>query len=1397
MAELSKQALKVDNNQSFPNNNNGAITPSILRAFNTNMIDSTVNQDVYNTDSSSWTNSINSISAQTASYAISASVAAVDAAQQSQINQLIAFTGSVSSVATGSLLVTASALSNVITFTKGDNSTFDVTVADTTNLTPLNDFTASQLSKDATLATYTGSVNNSLSNLNTFTQSANTQLTNLASSQSIDNTKWNTLGTQSGSWVTESESGSFLITASVNLNTITFTKGNNTTFAITVNTGSGGGGTADLTSLNAFTASQLTINTGYNTYTSSTNSRLTNIESTTASINSSITQLNASSASQQVSINNLNTTTASLLVETQNLELFTASANTQFTSSTNSRLTNIESTTASLLVETQNLELFTSSQQTYNTNNDTKWSTLGGQSGSWVTESETGSFARYDVSNPWSANQTFTNITAVSASFTYVQTTYETSSVIYSSGSNQFGDSITDTQSLNGQTIVSGSLGVTGSFRNNTLLYPTTDGTVEQFLSTDGAGNLSFENVRTIYQNIRNREATTILKGTPLFASGSTGDNVDVYIADAGNPLRMPATLIAGDASLASGATGRAIIFGHIEGVDTNAYPAGTAVYVAVGGGWTATRPTGSSTPIQPLGVVTRQANNGMGIVMTETPFDLPNIQTGYAWVGNGNNQPVAVATSSFIENLSGYTTTASFNAYTQSNDTKWSNLASQSGSWITESETGSFAVNIGATTTPLQFQVNLGNGGENIVTLVQTPGIVFTGSFNAYTQSNDQKVNSLISATGSYATTGSNTFTGQQNIQNFLYIEEQGNPLIYTQFSQDLLTNKLVVNQAGASGIQLNAINVEMGQLTASLQEGYVWVGDSTGRTVTVATSSFGTTTNTGSFATTGSNTFIGNQYISGGVEINDQYAYLKLTSEFLGAKNGSTTFDQNPNSQTLRISQADGAIGIEIQTPVNISGSLTASLQEGYVWVGDNTGKTKLVATSSFIDTINTGSFATTGSNTFTGNQTVSASVFVSGTVKSWGNGFDFEFGTYTTDFLGGGFNLNPDKSISSLQMGGNQETNIEIFANGGNYDTFKVLVNSGSEGTKFQDFPAGVEYKTWMGVGTSPNTSNLGDITLYRDTIISGSLTASGSITLAPNYFVSASVMKVTSGLEMLDATYFRFLSGSSYYNMQLNPGSGDWAFSRSGVSNTKVLSLAGSVAATSSFENNSVRFLDTVPNVVFDTPVRILKGINSSVEITGSTNIRGEFYQSGSNSLPGGPNGATVGTHIQNRVLISDAPGALTPRLFISGSDGAYSEYGRGFQTLDTSKVSGLGAFIYTASPTNARTYNTVASITPDYSVDVEMTMFASTGSVGLADWDNGTTFNYVPFMEVAPNNGDNPAPQFKRSISVTGSVSITNVMNLKAQDPLPTGTIGDLAVSGSHIYFYNGAWTQLD
>ena len=67
MSEISKQALLVDNSISFPDNNAGAITPSDLRAFNVNVIQSTVNQTEYTENSSSWNSKISQLNAFTAS----------------------------------------------------------------------------------------------------------------------------------------------------------------------------------------------------------------------------------------------------------------------------------------------------------------------------------------------------------------------------------------------------------------------------------------------------------------------------------------------------------------------------------------------------------------------------------------------------------------------------------------------------------------------------------------------------------------------------------------------------------------------------------------------------------------------------------------------------------------------------------------------------------------------------------------------------------------------------------------------------------------------------------------------------------------------------------------------------------------------------------------------------------------------------------------------------------------------------------------------------------------------------------------------------------------------------------------------------------------------------------
>ena len=48
------------------------------------------------------------------------------------------------------------------------------------------------------------------------------------------------------------------------------------------------------------------------------------------------------------------------------------------------------------------------------------------------------------------------------------------------------------------------------------------------------------------------------------------------------------------------------------------------------------------------------------------------------------------------------------------------------------------------------------------------------------------------------------------------------------------------------------------------------------------------------------------------------------------------------------------------------------------------------------------------------------------------------------------------------------------------------------------------------------------------------------------------------------------------------------------------------------------------------------------------------------------------------------------------------------------------------------------------------------------------------------------------------LEVTGSVGISSVLQLKGQDPLPSGAEGQLAVSASNLYFFSGsAWNQIN
>jgi len=95
---------------------------------------------------------------------------------------------------------------------------------------------------------------------------------------------------------------------------------------------------------------------------------------------------------------------------------------------------------------------------------------------------------------------------------------------------------------------------------------------------------------------------------------------------------------------------------------------------------------------------------------------------------------------------------TGSFNTYTGSNDAKVNSLIAATGSYAT---TSSLTTLSGSIATTDLAQNNRLDSIENITGSLQLQinQKLNTGSFNAYTSSNDTKVNDLISKTGSYVT--------------------------------------------------------------------------------------------------------------------------------------------------------------------------------------------------------------------------------------------------------------------------------------------------------------------------------------------------------------------------------------------------------------------------------------------------------------------------------------------------------------------------------------------------------------------------------------------------------------------------------------------------------------------
>jgi hypothetical protein len=811
MAEITKVALKVDNNTSFPNNNAGAITPAILRAFNVNMIDSMVDEIGYNADSASWNVSISNINA---------------------------FTASAQSLTTASLLITASAQanSNVITFTKGNGSTFNVTVAtgsipDISNLNQatasLQAFTQSAQISINNLNTTTASLNTSVTNINTFTASTAISITNLNTTTasllvetqnlelfsasaliSISNLNQSSASQQVSIDSINSKTGSFATTGSntfVSANTFTSisassfisasqfvgdgSKITNITASIALPILDEGIPQGNAFSMN-FTGSAISAIVVGGTAvvsvnvpdTGSFNSLTASFNAYTASTNSSITQLNANTASQQVSIDNLNLYTSSFNINTL---VSTASFNS-YTSSNNQRVSSLEVNSASVNTSISALNTYTASQSTaslvtsitelntFSASALVSISNINSTTASLLVETQNlelfSASALISISNinstTASLNTSVTNLNSAtaslftSASLALVTASFDTGNrnLTFTKGdTTQFSVNIPD---VSGSGVPTGT--ISGSAQITALGFVSSSVTASSLVTASFSGNtLTFtkgdaSTFGVVIPDVSGSAGTTVIEVVYTGESITKGDPLYISGSQGANPrvfkadASNPAKMpvtFISNETIGAANTTNAIVLGLIEGIDLTGYTAGQTIYVAEGGGYSINLPSGSNSITQLLGVITKGGSGGKGLVLNPGPAQLPGLDTGYMWVGGATNQPVEITTASFASS-------ASFNTYTSSNDQKVDSLIARTGSYAT---TGS-NVFIGNET----FQ----DAGGNASTLVPTSGSLmlvaksFTSasahlsaststSVNLIFKNNDNTADTIISGSG------------------------------------------------------------------------------------------------------------------------------------------------------------------------------------------------------------------------------------------------------------------------------------------------------------------------------------------------------------------------------------------------------------------------------------------------------------------------------------------------------------------------------------------------------------------------------------------------------------------------------------------------------------------------
>ena len=389
---------------------------------------------------------------------------------------------------------------------------------------------------------------------------------------------------------------------------------------------------------------------------------------------------------------------------------------------------------------------------------------------------------------------------------------------------------------------------------------------------------------------------------------------------------------------------------------------------------------------------------------------------------------------------------------------------------------------------------------------------------------------------TASFATTGSNTFIGDQILSN---VSNSQFPLQIISGGiriDDPTGDWMIWNSRTNGGLRRsNTADLELLAQSASLlirnNAGRVYISGSPvvlndvefipfsaslNSRINAITGSGGTI-NTGSFATTGSNTFVGTQNFNENIYVSASKLIGIGNSSIRGDLNGITIFDTNGGYQNRNFSSGEFYIQQNTNAPLYIQSTAgnVVAISGSSTYIQDVNFIPFSSSLDSRINGIVTGTgFATTGSNTFTGSQTINGGNVTFGTTGSVAtNGINFANSKiYQNNFLN--FETNGAIGIDFSANGGGSGNNINFrntntggavqFATDNGYIKLAAVSNSvqitGSTGTIIQgvDF---IPFSSSLNTRINAITGSGGSSFPYTGSAnISGSLNLIGPLSVA---------------------------------------------------------------------------------------------------------------------------------------------------------------------------------------------------------------------------------------------------------------------------------------------------------